>query len=119
MLGVSVRRFRDIAKARGWIPGGSGGGRTWSRMDVEHEAATRPNKGVCSRFSNTGPSRTVSKPAAAPTTPRPCLRCGETFDSAGPGNRLCRGCRVVAMTMAGDAATIRLSGSRGGYSRNE
>ncbi len=24
---------------------------------------------------------------------RICLRCGRTFDSAGPGNRLCGACR--------------------------
>lgn len=31
---------------------------------------------------------------AIPTQPRRCLGCGETFDSTGPGHRICNPCRA-------------------------
>lgn len=36
--------------------------------------------------------------AAARRSTRPCLRCGHSFESHGPGNRLCAGCRRFADT---------------------
>lgn len=34
--------------------------------------------------------------APRPVKRRPCLCCERPFDSEGPGNRLCMGCRVKA-----------------------
>ena len=46
--------------------------------------------------SRNGGSTIYQKPTAAPVTytRRNCLRCGDGFDSWGPGNRLCDRCRV-------------------------
>lgn len=37
---------------------------------------------------------TKPKPAAGPITKRPCLKCGNTFSSHGPGNRICSECKT-------------------------
>ena len=53
---------------------------------------------------------------AVETTPRACLRCGETFDSEGPGNRLCDCCREFATNLQGlrPALFPEASGARPG-----
>jgi len=34
-----------------------------------------------------------------PTSPRTCLRCGKSFPSTGPGNRICRHCAELNRKM--------------------
>ena len=37
---------------------------------------------------------------ALPTTPKACLRCRGTFESEGPGNRLCQMCRRMSQEVS-------------------
>lgn len=46
------------------------------------------------RFSRRGVARRGPASGDGETSPRTCLRCRETFDSHGPGNRLCRSCKI-------------------------
>ncbi|MEA3002316.1 MAG: hypothetical protein QOH81_1104 [Sphingomonadales bacterium] len=45
-----------------------------------------PNNGTERKFRDPGGEERQ-------TVCRPCLRCERPFDSTGPGNRLCDGCR--------------------------
>ena len=39
-----------------------------------------------------------AKPETRPTTLRPCMTCGETFESQGNHNRMCRRCRAMRVS---------------------
>lgn len=63
------------------------------------EALGRPRSSIESRMNTLGlRARPVLAPPPGAPRWRPCLCCGKTFVSAGPGNRLCSRCRTISVS---------------------
>ena len=68
--------FRDIARELG---------RT--------EQAAQSKYSEIKRERRSGVKKTTAKPKGQPPQKRACLKCGGSFNSKGPGNRICNDCK--------------------------
>ncbi len=112
--GISLRRalidagWLDVIEPpRGNLPGrvsvtDAGRAALQDRPMVVAKPATAPAPCVRKKHYEAAPA------AAAPTTTktkRRCLSCGSSFDSTGPGNRICGACRSTDAHRVGDAGS--------------
>ena len=90
------------------------------RLRLTDAGRTALERGIDAVPSAPGPTQTRPRPAKAKAPPRGapgagtrrCLCCGQEFDSFGPGNRICRGCRSTEAYQSGDEGLPALVMSR-------
>lgn len=111
--GIGLRRALIDA---GWLaviepPRGNLPGRVsvteagWSALRERPRAVAKPATAPAPRVRKKHYEAAPSSPVTAVMTQRRCLCCGSHFDSAGPGNRICGGCRSTSAYQSSDAGS--------------